>query len=237
MTRSRSSIIVAVFALTVTVAVLVAALGNTSHSARGRIAATRAQSDQSRFASLTPATATVARRQNRVSPRILHHFAVFDGAHASQASPSLDPSALSSPLVQGHIAPNIADAQYVTTPSGMSMWVVPGAKGICEVNAESQPSGGPTTGFSCADTSNAMAEGLVGTDSVTPGDPSAETFFGVVPNGESSVTVTTAAGSKTGAVANNVFSVSIGDVPASSIKSVVVRSSSGAATALPGYAG
>lgn len=127
--------------------------------------------------------------------RALHsHFAVFrrfEHRAADSASASTAPQ-IANPDVVARFGLDPSAIQRVDTSSG-PVWIVPGTAGACVLAGQTSTTAEPVAGANftgCSATASILANGLI----VEAGDRSRNFVFGLAPNGDSSVTVTTPAG-------------------------------------------
>jgi hypothetical protein len=128
----------------------------------------------------------------RVSPRLSAHFAVFrrlppDGVSA----PSAD--TVANPQVLAFLQLNLACTQLVRTPSG-PVWIVPGRRGACVMSGQVSTTIAPRPGqnrVGCTGTDGILQNGAVVEGGQRNGP---DVVFGLVPDGNTSVTLTFAKG-------------------------------------------
>ncbi len=164
----------------------------------------------------------------KVAAVFARHFAIFRRARSAAASVlprGFVAVATNSGSHIGALRLNLAQAQYVSVSSSLSLWIIPGASGACIVSPSTNPprhlSNGSTApadtsyGANCARLSAVDSGGFTGSTDV---DSSDQVLFGLVPNGFSAVILTNANGSKQSVpVVDNVWAS--GDTGATSIQS------------------
>lgn len=153
--------------------------------------------------------------KRRVASTLARHFGVFRFARSADAGPTL-PSAVAASLASVPQQLNVAAARFIvtgsapaTTPIGKStgVWLVPGAQGVCVFDADF---GGTCSGL--AGPGSPASGGLRATSSTGDGT---ETVMGLVPDGNTSVSVVMSDGSVDQAsVVDNVYSITVSGVPA-----------------------
>lgn len=168
--------------------------------------------------------ATAYRGHHHVSSRLTMHFKLFrvNAAHAADAiGTPARPADLGD--VPG-FGTDPSQAHYVQVQSGFGVWVVPGSAGVCMFVPVSLPRGTIYRGR-CNTVAAADSGGFRG----IVGQPGSRIAFGLVPDGNSSVTVTHTDGSTTTTpVDGNVYATS-----ADNLESITVHDASGHTVSLP----
>ena len=173
-----------------------------------------------------PPMSTPAVRRYRVDPRLAAHFALFRKARtANLTAPPTE--VVASPAAIAFFQLNPSATQLVQTASG-PVWVVPGAVGACVMSGQATATTAPQpgkNGTNCDTTDAILKYGLVARLSRRDGS---SMLFGIVPDGNASVTLTfaTGAAAQQAPVVNNVVKAT---VPTGSV-TVAFRNATGAPT-------
>ena len=131
---------------------------------------------------------------------------------------------IANPRVVARLQLNVSDTQLVHTSAG-PVWVVPGAKGACILAGQMTATAAPVLGENstgCGLAAGILSGGMV----VGGGDGSgASRIFGLVPNGTTHVTLTSATGRQQEIpVLSNVF---LATMPTSAAVTVTFQNASG----------
>jgi hypothetical protein len=195
--------------------------GASASPKRGRSGATHSLSARSRG---------ITARRYRINPKLAEHFAVFRQARVADVS---DPSAdtVANPNQATLLQLDLSATQLVQAGSG-PVWIVPGAAGACVMSGQATATIAPQPGenyTNCNTMDGILQNGLVARASQA-GGPSI--VFGLVPNGNTSVTLTYATGAQEQVpVVNNVVRAVVPAGPANLTGPVTVafRNAAGAA--------
>lgn len=158
-----------------------------------------------------------------VSPRLRAHFAVFRRAHTADLS-AASAGTVANPHVVAFLELNLSCTQLVRSGSG-PVWIIPGHRGACVMSGQAAATIAPRPGQNFAGCST--TEGILRNGEVVQGGQSngPAIVFGLVPDGNTSVTLTFAAGTQRRvAVVDNLLRVT---VPAGPV-TVAFRNAAGA---------
>ena len=162
-----------------------------------------------------PTTKPVAVPRARVSVRLDHLFGVLHKkVRAHSASAATEPP-LPAAIEEGVSLQSTLDPSAAVFAGGAyPTWVIPGSTEIC-LMANATKSGG-TPGGICGTISSVEQRGIAETTESASGSP---VVLGLVPNGNNSVEVTNANGTKeTAPVTNNVYEITSGDPVSATLK-------------------
>jgi hypothetical protein len=149
--------------------------------------------------------------RHRVSPRLEHLIGALTRAHRASANAHPLPAA-----VEEGESPQSTLVTFaaVFTGGAYPTWIVPGSTEVCLDNSALKPGGG--AGGICGTIAAFEQRGLAGTTESASGSP---VVLGLVPDGNTSVGVTNANGTKdTVPVANNVYEITSGDPVSATLK-------------------
>lgn len=124
----------------------------------------------------------------QVSRKLISHFAVLRRARVADVS-NLSADTVADPSVVARLQLNLTDTQLVKTGSG-PVWIVPGAAGACVLSGQTEATSAPQPGqnyTNCDTTDSILQDGLVAR-AHEDGGPTI--LFGVVPDGNTNVTIT-----------------------------------------------
>jgi hypothetical protein len=222
--RVVGSVLLAVF-----LSAAVVLFADLAGSARSDANAPRRQARVDRLAS-TPLPTRTGTVGHGISPILRAHFAIFRhtrrivggarrivaraaGFTVLQSAPPA--SWLGSPGSLTQFGLDLSRSQEVQTSEGTA-WVIPGATGACIVTLAPPDTTGPTVGQStplsvCDSTSAILQNGLVG---LGGGASPNSVLYGLLPNGNSTASLTAAGSQQAVSVANNVV---IRTVPTASL--------------------
>jgi hypothetical protein len=152
-------------------------------------------------------------RGERVNLGLMAHFEVLRRARTADVS-----QRFSAPVANSHVMKvlqlDLSRTQVVRTDSG-PVWVVPGGEGACVMSGQASATIGPRPGqnyVNCDTTAGILHDGLVARASRADGW---SIFFGLVPDGNRIVTITSARGAhRRIPVVNNVVRVTVAAGPA-----------------------
>lgn len=158
-----------------------------------------------------------------VSPRLKAHFAVFRRVGTADLS-AASAETVANPHVVAFLQLNLSCTQLVRSGSG-PVWIVPGRRGACVMSGQAAATIAPRPGQNI--TGCGMTDGVLQNGEVVRGGQSdgPTILFGLVPDGNTSVTLTFATGTRRRvAVVDNIVRAA---VPAGAV-TVAFRDAAGA---------
>jgi len=150
-------------------------------------------------ASKNPATLTPAvTLKDRLSTRYAHeplidHFAVLRRRAHVATAPGMPAGSLP-PSAAAEFGLQLAAATYVSPTNDFGFWLVPGSKGACMAWPEAQSLGGSTSGFVCSQGLGGVDDGGMRVEDWAIRGSDGPALFGLVPDGNASVSLTYADG-------------------------------------------
>jgi hypothetical protein len=133
----------------------------------------------------------------QVSPRLIAHFTVFRRALAAGVSDAPAEMVLNPHAVR-FLRLNLSGTQLVRTGSG-PVWVVPGRDGACVISGQATATNAPQAGQNytgCDTTDGILQNGLMYRGNRVDGPSVSSILFGLVPDGNTTVTLTLATGAR-----------------------------------------
>jgi hypothetical protein len=148
------------------------------------------------------AHALAASARQPIAAALIEHFAIFRRPVPPPASIKPLPRRTAVVITNQEYGLNVTQARFVPYPGTPGLWVIPGSHGVSM--AQIRPDGG---GGGNVPVSMALSGGMITTTCCTP---PGETVWGLVPDGNRTVTIVLAGGAtRTVPVLDNVYSITV----------------------------